>query len=202
MRYLLSSILCVMCFSCASYPKKNGFQDTVNQEQHLTNPYFANATKDYIYKANIEAFGNSFSGIFIAKKLGENHHRIAFTTEMGNKIFDFSYQDDNFKVNHILKKMDKKILIHILKNDFKVLITENPSVEKTYSKNQDRIYETLINPKKYYHFVSDGKLYQILKASNGTEKVKFIFSEITNDQAKEIQILHQNMKLNIILKAL
>lgn len=202
MRYLLSSIVLVLCFSCASYPNKNGFQETTVQEQGLRNPYFANATKDYIYKANIEAFGNSFSGIFIVKKLGEHDHRIAFTTEMGNKIFDFSFQGTNFKVNHILKKLDKKIITNVLKNDFKVLITRNPSVEKTFGKNQKRIYKTVINSKKYYYFVSNDSLIQTYRVHNGKEKVKFIFSEINENLANNIQILHQNLKLNIILKAL
>ena len=128
--------------------------------------------------------------------------RIAFTTEMGNKIFDFSFQNDNFKVNHILKKMDKKILIHILKNDFKVLITENPSVEKTFSKNLELMYETTIGKKNYCHFVSEGKLNKINQVRNGKTKVKFLFSEINDGTANEIQILHQNMKLYITLIAL
>ena len=109
MRYLLSSILLILCFSCVSYPKKKGFTETSSQQKNITNPYFSNASKDYVYKANIEAFGNSFSGLLIIKKLGNEHHRIAFTTEMGNKIFDFSFQGADFEVNHILKKMDKKI---------------------------------------------------------------------------------------------
>ncbi|MFS4493062.1 hypothetical protein [Maribacter sp. 2308TA10-17] len=200
MRYLLSSALLVLFVSCASYPKKNGF--TESAEQPIQNPYFSDASKDYVYKANIEAFGNSLSGIFIVKKLSEDHHRIAFTTEMGNKIFDFTFQEEDFKVNHILKKMDKKILINVLKNDFRVLVEENPSVEKAFQKDSGSIYETQIGNKKYYHFLSEEKLNKVVRVGNGKEKVEFTFSEINDNIAQHIQILHKNIKLKISLKSI
>lgn len=202
MRYLLSSILVVLCFSCASYPKKNGFTVIDSQKDTITNPYFSNTAKDYVYKANIEVFGNSFSGLLIIKKLGIEHHRIAFTTEMGNKIFDFTFLRKDFKVNHILKKMDKKILINVLKNDFKVLVKEMPVVEKVFQKDSQSIYKTRISNKNYYYYLSTKKLDKVVRTSKGNEKVVFKFSEINDNIANEIEILHQNISLKIFLKAL
>lgn len=202
MRYLLSSTLLVVFISCASYPKKRGFSELVLQQKTITNPYFSDTAKDYLYKANIEAFGNSYGGVFIVKKLGDEHHRIAFTTEMGNKIFDFTFHGEAFKVNHILKKMDKKILINVLKNDFRVLVKERPSVEKVFQKDSNSIYETRIGTKKYYHFSSEEKLQKVCRVGNGKEKVEFTFSEISDNIAKDIQILHKNFNLKIVLKAI
>ena len=202
MRYLLSSLILTLFISCASYPKKEGFSKIDSTPIRISNYYFADHTKDYVYKANIEAFGNTFGGIFIVKKLGVEHHRIAFTTEMGNKIFDFSFQGDDFKVNHILKKLDRKILINILKNDFRVLVKERPSVEKTFQKNSNSIYETKIGNKKYYHFLSKEKLNKVVRVGNGKEKVEFTFSEINDNIAQDIQILYKNFKLKILLKAI
>lgn len=200
MRYLLSSLLLVVCISCGSYPKKNGFTATANIAQNMVNTYFADTSKDYVYKANIYVFDKALGGIFIVKKLGENHHRVAFTTEMGNKIFDFTFLKDDFKVNHILKELDKKILINILKNDFRVLVTENPSVENTFLKKGNSVYETRIGTKKYYHFLSEEKLHKVVRVSNGKEKIEFLFSKINDDIAQHIQILHKNIKLKINLK--
>lgn len=202
MRYFLSSLVLVLFVSCASFPKKNGFTKIDLGSSTITNPYFGDIAKDYVYKANIEAFGNSFGGIFIAKKLGYNHHRIAFTTEMGNKIFDFTFQGDDFKVNHIIKKMDKQILINILKNDFKVLVKEHPSVEKTFKKASNTIYETRVENKKYYYFSSVEKLRKVVRVSKGKEKAEFLFSEINDSVSTGIQILHHNFNLKIHLKAI
>lgn len=188
--------------SCVSYPKKNGFTELDTTQQSITNPYFSDASKDYIYKANIEAFGNSFGGIFIVKKLGEAHHRIAFTTEMGNKIFDFTFQGEDFKVNHILKNLDKKILVNILKNDFRVLFKEHPSVEKVFQIKKNTVYKTVIGNKKYYHFSFEENLTKVVRARHEKEKVEFTFSEINDNIAQHIQILHQNFNLKIILKAI
>jgi len=200
MRYLLSSLVLLLFVSCVSYPKKKGF--TANQGTSIENPYFSDTSKDYVYKANIDAFGNSFSGIFIAKKLGQNHHRIAFTTEMGNKIFDFTFIEEEFKINHVLKEMDKQLLINVLKNDLQVLVKEHPSVEKTFQKNSDTIYQTRIGKKKYYHFLSKEKLDKVVRVGNGKEKVAFTFSEINDNIAEHIQILHTNIKLKIELKSI
>lgn len=192
----------VVFVSCASYHKKNGLSEVNSSQSIIKNSYFSDDAKDYIYKANIEAFGNSFSGICIVKKLGEDHHRIAFTTEIGNKIFDFTFQEENFTVNHILKKIDKRILINILKNDLKVLIKENPSVKRTFQKGSKSIYKTQIGNKKYYHFITKENLTKVARVGNGKEKVKLIFSEISDNIARHIQISHQNFKLTIVLKAI
>lgn len=168
----------------------------------MVNPYFSNTSIDYVYKANINVFDKAIGGIFIVKKLGENHHRVAFTTEMGNKIFDFTFLEEDFKVNYILNDMDKKILINILKNDFRVLVTENPSIKNTFLKSPNSIYETHIGTKKYYHFSSEEKLNRVVRVSNGKEKIEFLFSKINDNIAQDIQILHKNIKLEIHLKSI
>jgi len=200
MRYLLSSIMLLLFVSCGSYPKKNGF--AISQGSGIENPYFSDTAQDYVYKANIDAFGNSFSGIFIVKKLGHDHHRIAFTTEMGNKIFDFTFKKEEFKVNHILNEMDKQLLINILKNDFQVLVKEHPFVEKVFQKYSTSIFQTLVGKKKYYHFLSGEKLTKVVRVGNRKEKVQFTFSEINDNIAQDIQILHKNFSLKILLKAI
>lgn len=200
MRYLLISFFVLICFSCSSYPKKKGFEAT--EKASVVNPYFSNPSKDYVYKASINVSDKKFGGIFIVKKLEKNYHRIVFTTEMGNKIFDFSFLKNDFKVNHILKDLNKKILINILKNDFRVLITEKPFVESTFIKNNGFVYKTHIATKKHYHYVSKEKLQKVTRVRSGKENVEFLFYEINDNIAEQIQILHKNFTLEINLKVL
>lgn len=200
MRYLLSSF-CLFFLACGSYPKKQHFQIEEASQKSIYNPYFSNETKDYVYKANISVYGNNFSGIFIVKKLGEANHRIVFTTEMGNKIFDFSFIAETFKVNFIIDAMDKAILINILKKDFKVLIEEELPVVKTYSDQDTLVYETKLDKKTYYYFKTE-QLDKIVRIGNGKEKVAFLFSEISDTIANQIKIEHSNIKLDINLKSI
>lgn len=200
MRYLLSSF-CLLFIACGSYSKKHNFQINTTSINSIHNPYFSNETKDYVYNATIDVYDNNFSGIFIVKKLGEANHRIVFTTKMGNKIFDFSFLDDTFKVNFIIEDMNKAILINILKKDFKALVQEKIPVIKSYSLQDTLIYETTLSNKKHFYFKTQ-QLDKITSVKNGKEKGAILFSEIKNTNANQIKILHSNIKLKINLKSI
>jgi len=199
MRFLLISILFLLS-ACGSYPKKQNFKEVANAKVEITNPYFSNSAEDYVYKADITVFKNSFSGIFIVKKLDKNHHRIVFTTEMGNKLFDFEFLQEIFKINHILQEMDKKVLINILKRDFFALIKENPLAAKTFTKDDLRITEADLLSKKHYYHLTNKQLTKFVRSAKGKEKVTFLFSGISDNIAEAIEIVHQNIKLKIRLK--
>lgn len=200
MRYLLIST-CLLLVACGSYPEKQGFVKQEEVNNHISNLYFSNPDIDYVYKANIEVYDNNFGGIFIVKKLGERNHRIVFTTEMGNKLFDFSFIKDDFKVNFILDDLNKSILLNILKKDFKVLIEENLDVTNIYSSPDETIFETSLNKKKHYYYKKQ-ELNKIIRVKGKKEKVRFFFSEISDNFAKKIQIEHSNIKLKINLKSI
>lgn len=201
MRYLLISFLFLLA-SCASYQQRNNFETQESFNKVVTNIYFSDVAKDYVYKAKIDVYGKSFGGIFIVKKIGEAHHRIVFTTEMGAKIFDFSFHKDEFKVNYVLDEMDKKILLNILEKNFRVLVREKEKVQNKFIKENSELFETVIVNKKYYYLQCNGRLNKIIRATNGKEKVVFLFSEISDATAKNIQILHYNIKLSINLKSI
>ncbi len=198
MRYLLISC-CFLLVSCGSYPSKNGFVVDEVSYPTILNPYFSNPDLDYVYKAQIKISDNNFGGILIVKKINNQEYRVVFTTEMGNKLFDFSYIKDGFKVNSILKEMDKKMLVNILKKDFKVLIEENPMRINSFRKNDYSIVQAHIYKKDHYYFFNKNSLEKIIRAKNRNENTRFIFSNIHNDIIKNIQILHSKIKLEITL---
>jgi len=171
-------------------------------DEVVHNSYFSDTLKDYVYKAKIDVYNKSFGGIFIVKKIAERNHRVVFTTEMGSKIFDFSFEHDNFKVNYILEEMNKKMLLNILEKDFRVLVREHESILSKSVKENSTLLETKIVNKKYFYTFKDEKLNSISRVNMGKEKVRFIFSEIIDITAKNIQILHHNIKLTINLKSI
>jgi len=202
MRYLLISLSFLFLMSCSSYPKKQNFTLTENNVDIILNPYFSDSSKDYVYKANIEVYDNTFGGIFIVKKISETGHRIVFTTEMGNKLFDFSFNGNDFKVNYILEELDRKILINILEKDFRVLITDNLKILETYNSRSDKdVYKVSINGNTYYYYKKE-YLNKIVNTKAGKEKILFRFSKISNNIADEIEVKHNNIKLKINLKSI
>lgn len=201
MRILFTSVLFLLV-GCASYPTKNGFIPTQTIEQGITNPYFSDSSKDYVFKAQIEAFDNNFGGVLAIKKLGETHHRLVFTTEMGNTIFDFTFKDNKFKVNKILEELDRKILINILKRDFSALIFENPPIDKIFKKEAKTLKMASVLNKKHYYLSENRQLLKIIRTGSVREKVVFSFLEINDDIAEAIEITHRNIKLKITLRAI
>lgn len=188
--------------ACGSYPKNQNFEKVISENVEINNPYFSDPEIDYVYKADIRVFKNSFSGIFIVKKLGNENHRIAFTTEMGNKLFDLEFQEEKFKINYILPEMDKKAHINVLKRDFFALIEEKPFSGNSYFREDLRLLESELLRKKHYYLFDGGVLKKIVRVGNGKEKTTFLFSRINDNIANEIQIKHQNIKLEIYLKKL
>lgn len=200
MRYLIIS-LCLIWVGCASYPKKQGLTQIPNATNIITNPYFSNTDTDYVYKANIAVYDKNFGGLFIIKKTQANEHRVVFTTEMGKTLLDFSFINEEFKVNYIIDDLNKNMLINILKSDFKVLITENFKINKAFKIQDSLIFESVLNNKPHYLFKKN-ELSKITRASKTKEKVVFTFSEISNSFANNIVIDHKNIKLNITLKSI
>jgi hypothetical protein len=188
--------------SCGSYPKKQNFQLDNSISKNIENPYFSDASIDYIYKASIDVYDKHFGGLLIIKKIKNNTHRVAFTTEMGNKLFDFTFTEDNFKVNFILEELNKKILINMLKKDFKVLVTENLIVTNRFIETKNDIFETIIYNKKHYYYFNKKQLTQVIRTKNGKENIQFLFTEINDNFADQIEIKHHNIKLEIKLKSI
>lgn len=201
MRYLLIN-LALLAVSCGTFPKKQNLVPSSKQAT-LSIPYFANPDTDYIYKAHIEVRDKHFGGLLIIKKTGENSHRIAFTTEMGNTIFDFSFRDAVFKVHFIPEELDRKMLLKILEQDFRTLVCEYPKIAETFSYMGKSVLEGSIDGKEHYFFMNNnGQLEKTIFPKNGKTNIVYRFSKINSDIAHEIEIEHLAFNMNILLKSL
>lgn len=201
MRFLTFSIL-LLLVGCTSYPKKLGYQTTDGASQMIINPYFSDMNRDYVYKANITVFKNNFGGILVLKKLDDTSHRVAFTTELGNTIFDFTIDKKELKVNRILKEMDRKILLNVLERDFRALIKEKSTASEIFKKENEILTKVKIGSKPHYYRFENDTLSDIVRVGNQKEKVLIEFTEIDNRMARHIQITHKNIKLAISLQVI
>ena len=199
-RFLLSSLLVLTLFSCGPKVIK-GLEVPVSREK-IGSPYFSDLSKDYVYKAKLDIYGNYFGGILIVKKISEAKHRVVFTTEFGSKIFDFLYDGDTFTKNFILPDLDKKIIVNTLEKDFRILITEKKDVVSQYQYSEYNVFETAKSDggNLFSENVASKQLYSIANAPNGRIKVLITFDDIEENIAKKISINHNNIKLSIALE--
>ncbi len=128
MRFLPISILFLLITSCSLQTTKNLIVKEVSHIE-VDNPYFSNTYIDYIYKAKIDIYGRKFGGILIIKKIDENSHRLIFTTEFGNKLFDYLFENDTVINNFVIEELDKKFIVNTLQNDFKLLVSQKKSAK-------------------------------------------------------------------------
>jgi len=199
---LINCFLAIVLVSCGSVTKN--YTPKKLDKTSFEVPYFSEPKTDYVYKTNITVYGHEMSGIFIAKKINDTTHRVVFTTEFGNKLFDFEISDTTFKVNSIVSELDKKILINTLKEDFRLLLKKEYLLQEQFENESDNIYKSADGNRNNYLFVSkkEQKLEKLVRSSKTKEKITITFTLENDIFAKKVVILHQNIKLRIELNYL
>lgn len=196
---LINCLLAVVLFSCG--PVTKNYTPKKLDKTSYEVPYFSDSKTDYVYKTNITVYGNELSGIFIAKKINDTTHRIVFTTEFGNKLFDFEISETTFKINSIVSELDRKILINTLKEDFRLLFKKDYLIQEQFENEFFNIYKSADGKRDNYLFLTkkDQKLEKVIHSSQTKEKFTVFFNSENNIFAEKIQIIHQNIKLKIEL---
>ena len=201
---VINFLLALVFASCATQNVVKDYGPVPLKDTIFSNQYFANPATDYVYKTNITVYGNELTGIFIAKKINETTHRVVFTTEFGNKLFDFEISESDFKVNSIVDDLNRKIIVNTLKSDFRLLLRKQFYVNKQFENETDRIFKAADGKRYNYLFTSkaDDKLYKIVHSSKRKQKLDISFESGNNVVASRIVIRHQNIKLRIELNYL
>lgn len=198
-RFLTISLLAILSLTSCSLKTTEGLRSMPLNKVEIENPYFSNPEIDYVYKAKIEVYGKNFGGILIIKKNAPESHRIVFTTEFGSKLFDFQFEGNNFTKNFVVEEFDRKFIINILKDDFKLLVNQKIKILEAYVSDNHKVYKTQ-NGKRFnfYFFDSDSEhLQKIVNTSKTKEKVKIDFTSSEGKIVDTIAIKHNNIKLQI-----
>lgn len=196
--FLYSLVLLSFC-SCKTFKLEDAepFPLTKNHKENL---YFT-SSQDYIYKCQMEIYGNDISGILIIKKISETTHRVVMTSDFGNKMIDFELSENDFKLNYVLPDLDKKMVINFFKNDFRELLRQKYPVKERFANNKSIIDVAKEGNKKYYLFFDEetGILNQIIYTKNNLEKIDFTFEAKKHTFAQTINLQHKDFKINIKL---
>lgn len=196
---LLYSLILLLAVSCKTY-KLTDVKQVSTAEKTVENLYFSSG-EDYVYKCQMDIYKNHVSGILIIKKISETTHRVALTSDFGNKLIDFEVSDDDFKLNYVLPDLDKKIVINFLKNDFQQLLKKQYPVSESFENENSKIYLSKIDKKGYYLFFNkeNNLLKQIIYMKNNREKIDFTFDAKKHIFADSLNLQHKDFKINIKL---
>lgn len=199
MRLFLISILLVGLASCKTYQPAGVITSEVQKTTYQNN-YFSGDSA-YLYKAQVEVYGNQLSGILVIKKIAEFTHRVALTSAFGNTLLDVTISENEMKINSILEELNRKILLKTLETDFRMILTNQHLIQEKLETDKDFIYKSKTKGGNYYFFNSKEEEYlrQISLASKSKEKVKVNITSKNRTFAENIIIQHYNIKLRIEL---
>jgi len=196
MRYSLISILIFVFISSCGLPVTKGLLEQTPKKEVISNDYFSNAERDYIYKARLKILKHNFGGILIIKKIKENHHRVVFTTEFGNKLFDLEFINDDFTVNYVFDKLNKKFILNMLEHDFQTLLSRYNKVNNQFTGELEDVFQSNNDKFQNYYVYSKqtNELTKIVSASKNKEKLIISFLVTEMGISTSISISHKKFK--------
>lgn len=200
MRYLLLSSVVWGLLSCQHAYKSMQLAPATENCLLSLRPAFPNE----LYRAQIDVQKRHFSGLLLVKSMPDSTKRVVFTTETGISFFDFSFSPNgSFKVMQIMEKLNKKVLINALKNDFKMFLlmgTEKPAAITAIHKGS--LYQGYPEGKKTFWYVTDSSCQKLKRGELGAAR-KILAEANWSMGAQNIpdaaQIIHHNFTFNIRL---
>lgn len=201
-RFSAISLVFVLVFSSCALKTTQDLRQTAIIHNTISNPYFNNPHLDYVYKARVEVYKNHFSGIFIVKKTGTQSHRLVLTTDFGGKLLDLEYDGSGFEVNYVVDELKKPYILNVLKEDFRLLLTNKITISAAYVNSQYRVFRTNSDGGFNFYFMPRDaeKLVKIISTSKTKEKVVVDFDSSRGKIAETITIVHRDIKLKIELE--
>jgi len=152
--------------------------------------------KSYVYRTRIHLYDNNFSGLIIIKRQ-EKGHRIVFLNEIGMKFFDIELLPYSYKIHHIFKPMNKKMLIKLLVSDFNFILMNDIKNENKFLKEK-KSEKVALKPKKVkniYYFDNNSLLPKEAFKYSVFRKTTFLNYKNYNDVIpQKISIKHKNIK--------
>src|SRR5882757_3286583 len=149
MRCLLLISCLIIQTGCVSVYKN--LQDTTGDITSIQK--FRPVITTALYKIDVNVIGKYLSGLLLLKTMPDSSIRMVFSNEMGFKFFDFEFSPGGrFKVNYIIKKMDRRPVIRTLRQDFELVLMNslNPSTA-TVRKDSSFVYYVFPQSKGYYY---------------------------------------------------
>lgn len=152
MRFFLFSAL-VLCASCRSAYKGLERED-------VARPCAAGVDAPFLtswYKASVDVYGHHLSGLLLVKNIAPGEYRVVLTSEAGVTLFDMAISSDgSFEVKRIIRQMDRKPVIEVLRKDFMLLLRlPFASGQTEVFRRDDELFVAATEKNETAYFITD-----------------------------------------------
>lgn len=193
-------ILLVIVFSCTRKINPQGSEYAISSKTFR--PVIPKDTT-VIYKTGVNAYGHYLSGLLVVKSYQNENSRILFTTEMGVKLFDFEFKDQEFIIHHCIDKLNRKPVLKLLEKDFSLMMARGLKGKKVLLQEKENLKVFVLKEEKeffFYHINSDGIIEKIETLSHkGKEKTLLTFQRESEVVPSQIFLDHRNLDLTMKL---
>ncbi len=205
---LIKSLIIILLLSSCSISFHGNLQKIEKRQLNSgeLKSVFNDGFNKVLFKARIQLYNKYFSGLLFIKSIENNTIRIVFVTEIGIKIFEFEFINNDFNVHYCLEMFNKKAILKTLEKDIKLLLMNNLVNEKVKifedKKSKNKVYKLKKNGKSNYYFIDKetGNLIKIENSSGIFRKVIIELNDYKDGFPNKINIVHPGIKLNIQLK--
>jgi len=201
MRCLLLISCLIIQTGCVSVYKN--LQDTTGDITSIQK--FRPVITTALYKIDVNVIGKYLSGLLLLKTMPDSSIRMVFSNEMGFKFFDFEFAPGGrFKVNYIIKQMNKRPVITTLRQDFSLVLMQSLDPASAYiRKDSQYLYYVFPQKKGFYYYITNpagDELVRMERSSKRKPVVEAIMKNYSNGIPDTIGITHKNFNFTIGLK--
>ena len=132
-----------------------------------TTAIFDSSFEKALYKGSLDISKHHLSGLFFLKRVSMNSVRIIFSNELGMNFFDFELKGDEFIIHSCFPTLDRKSLLKLLENDFRLLLMPDTTVirmKRGPSKDPELLIFGVKTARGSFHYTYDkdsGKIRRI-----------------------------------------
>jgi len=156
-----------------------------------------------MYNMQIQHKESDFSGILLIKSVENQSVRMIFTSVFGLTVFDFEFNETEFKVNNCIEILQKKKILNLFKKDFRALFSYHlpKSFEaKVYTKEQTPVgYKIKTLDGKAYFLTHERQLKKIEMPAIITS-LNIDYQDYKDNLPEHILISHPGLKFNMQLE--
>ena len=200
--FLLSSL--ILFVSCGSLCNLHHYHQT--QKVDIKNDkVLGNYFSSLLYKANLNVYGHSFSGLILFKRIKEDSAtHVVFLSELGLNFLDLKYKNNQMELISCNDFLNKKNIIKLLKKDFGMLLQNMSLVDnyKIYHNEKDttNLLKFKSDKNKYYYFYrSEFDVFKIKQKSGLIGNSIITLNHNIDRNVNEIMINHSNLNIQIEL---
>lgn len=194
-KFLLFISFLGLSFQQAAGQQKNNLDGCLNSSVPKFN--------SELYATSIDVVGHHLSGLLLIKTMPDSSQRVVFTNESGISFFDFEWNANGFKAHHVMKKLNRKIIVNALRKDIELVVF--PAVlKKTFgvSLNESNVFNGSRKKESLKSKASERCL-SIESTEVFGKKSKLVdcrFFPRDKNIPDSVAIAHHNFNMNIALK--